>query len=105
MAKSNLRSRDRQRIRREVNAAVAGLPVRFVLEAVAPALGLTTGRLELHFRDGFLVRWESTHPLELAAGEMPVDWSALTGTGSRVGEEAPAANEDREADPERPVSG
>jgi hypothetical protein len=75
MSGSRLRSRGRQRLRREVYAAVAGLPASYVLEAIARRLKIKNGHFEVRFRDGFMQDLAFT--LELDIDELantPVVW-------------------------------
>jgi hypothetical protein len=54
MSSSKLRSDDRQRLRAKAQAAVADLPIPYVLEAVAKRLDVSHGRFEVSVHHGFL---------------------------------------------------
>jgi hypothetical protein len=68
MSSSKLRSRDRQRLRRHAEAALEGVPTKFVLEVLASRFGIADGRLEVKFRDGFLVETMPTHRFWIRRG-------------------------------------
>jgi ParB-like chromosome segregation protein Spo0J len=55
MSGSKLRSHDRQRVRAEVAAAVAGLPIPYVLEAMGERLEVQNGRFEVRLQGGFML--------------------------------------------------
>jgi hypothetical protein len=71
MKRSQMRSRDRQRLRAEVGAAIAEMPIPYAIEALAKELDVSDGEIEISMRNGFLrslVRFNRTHDVPLADG-------------------------------------
>lgn len=60
MASSRLRSRERRQLRGQAHTAIRDIPTKFLLEALATRLGIVDGKLEVKFRDGFVVNTTAT---------------------------------------------
>jgi hypothetical protein len=86
---SKLRPRARERLRRRAKFATEAIPTRFLIEEVARRFDISTGRLEVRLRDGFLVGTQVSRKLNLESLEGPIDWSVLADQAHEK-EEAPA---------------
>jgi hypothetical protein len=91
MAGSGLRSRDKQRLRAEARAAVAGHRSEYVLEAIAERLGIVNGRFEVRLRDGFMVSCGTTKRFSREDLEIPIVWPEHDGEGMAEKEDADRA--------------
>jgi hypothetical protein len=86
---SKLRSRDRQRLRAEVDGVVGELPLPYALEALAKRLDVSTGRFDVWMRDGFLrevTRFDRSYDLRLPDGRVFPFVGAETFTPERLWE-------------------
>jgi hypothetical protein len=89
MHSSKLRSRDRQRLRAEVDAVVSELPIPYALEALAKRLDVRTGLFEVWMSDGFLrevTRLNRSYDLRLPDGRVFPLVGAETFTPERLWE-------------------
>jgi hypothetical protein len=89
MQNSKLRSRDRQRLRAEVDVVVCELPIPYALEALAKRLDVRTGRFDVWMREGFLrevTRFNRSYDLRLVDGRVFPFVGAETFTPDRLWE-------------------